>query len=72
MSRARMERRAWKKGRSTRAMTRVARKSFPHFAEYVFGIERKVIERAVALVTASKIHEYVYRKVFDGTRWVER
>lgn len=71
MSRARMERRAWKKGRSTRAMTRVARKSFPHFAEYVFGVERKVIERAAAIVIASKIHEYVYGRMFDGQRWVK-
>jgi hypothetical protein len=52
-------------------MTRVARKSFPHFAEYVFGVERKVIERAAAIVIASKIHEYVYGRMFDGQRWVK-
>lgn len=60
MSRARMLRRAWKLGRAGRAMARVIREAYRNAAAPPSsGTELMMM-----------IHGYVYRKRFDGQRWV--
>ena len=59
MSRARMERRAWKKFRCSRVVRRILRIGYRNAtAPGIFGV-------------ASAIHGYVYGRFFDENGWVE-